>query len=268
MKKIIPLSIIIPCADDIRIGQCIESVDENAEIIVVLNGSTEEIQSLIKKYPVKTYFISERNLGYALNVGIDNATYNKVLLMDSDCIFEKGTIKLLYQGLENFKIAKGRIIFKFNNFFTKIVAKARDYSVADTLNAYKPPLALKKSIINDVGYYFDNDIHWTEDDDLDQRVQTANLPINFVTNAIIYHPPIMLIRDLKSAFRYGIGKRIRVEKKIAKGLGSDFKYLFDAIKKKGVLCGIYLFFWNITYFLGYIFQFFWDPYEVWKELKK
>jgi len=262
MQNKLSISIIIPCADDLRVAQCIESIDENAEIIVVLNGPTEAIKNLIKKYFVKTYLIQERNLGAALNIGIQNATYDKVLLMDSDCVFKKGTIRLLYNGLNNFKLAKGKVIFEFNNFFNRILAKAREYTTSDTPSAYKPPLALKKSIIDDVEYFFDNDVHWTEDEDLDERVRAAKVSINFLPDAVIYHPPVTLKSDLRSAFRYGIGKRIRVEKKIAKGLGSDFPYLFDAIGKKGLLVGIYLFFWNIVYSLGYIFQILFDPYQV------
>ena len=90
----LPISIIIPCADDLRVAQCIESIDENAEIIVVLNGPTEQIKNLVKKYFVKTFFLKERNLGMALNVGIKNASYNRVLLMDSDCVFFKNTIRI------------------------------------------------------------------------------------------------------------------------------------------------------------------------------
>lgn len=264
----LPISIVIPCAYDLRLSQCIESVDENAEVIIVLNGPTQKIRDLVKQYPVKTFFLKERNLGAALNIGIRNASYDKVLLMDSDCVFEKGTIKLLYNGLENFKLSKGKVIFHFNNFFNKILAKAREYTTSDTPSAYKPPLALKKSVIDEVGYYFDDDVHWTEDADFDQRVRTANVSINFIPSAVIYHPPVTLIGDLRSASRYGIGRRIRVEKGIAKGLESDFRYLPDAAHKKGILVGVYLFFWNIAYSFGYIFQFLFDPYNVRKKFKK
>lgn len=42
------LSIVIPAYNDIRLGKCLKSIDENVEVVVVLNGATEEV----KKSPI------------------------------------------------------------------------------------------------------------------------------------------------------------------------------------------------------------------------
>lgn len=266
-KNKLSISIIIPVADDLRVGKCIESIDENTEIVVVLNGPTKQVKNLVEKYDVKTCFLSERNLPAALNVGIKNSTFDKVLFMDSDCTFERGTIRCLHDGLRRFKLAKGKAIFESTNFWNRIFAKAREYTTSNTPNAYKPPLAIRKSIIKDISYYFDDDIHWTEDADLDRRVKEVGLSINFIPEAKIYHPPVSLFVDLRSAFRYGIGKRIRAEKGLTKGMGTFFPYLIDILKKKGLLTAVYMIFWNISYCFGYFFQFFFDPYKVKERLK-
>jgi glycosyltransferase involved in cell wall biosynthesis len=266
-KNRLPISIIIPVADDLRVGKCIESIDEEVEIVVVLNGATSEVKNLIKNYKVKTCFLQERNLSAALNAGIKCATFDNVLFMDSDCTFRKGTIMLLYNGLQGFKLAKGKVIFESTNLWNRIFARAREYTTSDKLSAYKPPLAMKKSIIKDIGYYFDEDIHWTEDADLDRRVKEKRISIHFIPEAIIYHPPVTLFGDLRSAFRYGIGKRIRKEKGKTKGLGTFFFSTFDIIKKKGILTALYMLFWNLSYCAGYFYQFLFDPYKVREKLK-
>jgi len=262
-KNILPITVIIPCADDTRIKQCLESIDEKVEIVVVLNGATKEVRKIVKNYNVKIVEIPERNLAKSLNVGIENSRNTNVLFMDSDCIFYKGTIRKLYNGLQNYFFSKGRVVFMRSGFVGSIIAKARDYTTVDKKTAYKPPLAMKKDVkrlINN--YYFDSDVHWTEDADLNMRVKEVGLDVNYLPSARILHPKLTLKQDLRSAFRYGIGKRIRVEKGKAKGIKSFILKTPDVLNKKGVAVAIYLIVWSIIYTVGYFYQLFFDPYDV------
>lgn len=262
--KKLPVSIVIPCADDTRIKHCLNSIDEDVEVVVVLNGATKETKEITNKYPdIKKVTIPERNLAKALNIGIEYSKYPKVLFMDSDCIFKKGTIRKIFRGLRVAYLSKGKVIFRKNNFMSAIIAKAREYTTSDKPNAYKPPLAIRKPVKKYINnYYFDSDVHWTEDADLDARVSKAGLKINYEPSAEIYHPPITLYQDLRSAFRYGIGKRIRAEKGMTRGLGSFFGNILDAILKKGLFVGIYLFIWSWAYTFGYGYQIIFDPYKI------
>ena len=88
------LSIVIPVKDDIKITECINSIDEDVEIVVAMNDPSDEIIDIVKKLGVKSVHLPEANLSKAYNAGIEAATYDKVLLMDSDCIFEKGTLDI------------------------------------------------------------------------------------------------------------------------------------------------------------------------------
>lgn len=258
----LPVTVVIPCADDIKIKSCIESIDENVEILVVLNGATKEIVNIVDKLGVNKVVLPERNLAKALNVGIKKAKNPKVILIDSDCTFRKGAIKKVITELDKNLIVKGRVIFRSNSFFSKIIAKTRDYSYYDTPKPYNPFLCIRKNIVGKIGgYYFDERIFWTEDADLNQRVKKAGIKVKYVYSAVAYHPPLTFNYDLRSAFRYGIGKRIRVEKGTASGIGTHFKKVPDIIVKKGFLVGVYYLFWNFAYLLGYVYQFLKDPYK-------
>ncbi len=268
------ITIIIPVATDNRIKKCITSIDEDCEILVVANGATREIMSLLNSLKeelgdkINVLEISERNLGLARDLGIKNAKNDKVILMDSDCIFEKGTINLLYRGLEDHKVAKGRVIFLSDDFFSNIIKKVREYTTSDRITAYAPLLALKKEIINDIdGYYFDHDIHWVDDAELDLRIRKYGIKINYIPKAIIYHHSLKLFDDLCSAFRYGYGKRIGVRKGIMEGVGAFWGDIPNVVKEKGFFASIYLILWNIAYCCGFFFQPYVDPYGVNKKLK-
>ncbi|MHA1829434.1 MAG: glycosyltransferase [Candidatus Heimdallarchaeaceae archaeon] len=261
-KNTLSVTVVIPCADDVRIKSCIESIDENVEILVVLNGATKKVVNIVKKFGVRKVVLRERNLAKALNVGIKKAKNSKVILIDSDCTFQKGAIRKAFVGLDKNLIVKGRVIFRSNSFFSKIIAKTRDYSYYDSPKPYNPFLCIRKGIVGKIGgYYFDERIFWTEDADLNQRIKKAGIKVEYVYSAIAYHPPLTLSYDLRSAFRYGIGKRIRVEKGTASGIGTHFEKIPDVVVKKGILVGIYYFFWNLAYLLGYAYQVLKDPYK-------
>jgi glycosyltransferase involved in cell wall biosynthesis len=268
-KSKLPLSIIIPCADDVRLKSCIESIDEDVEIIVVLNGASKEVVKVIDKFDVRKVIISERNLPKALNAGIKEAKYRKMMFMDADCIFQKGAIRKLYYGLDKNFLAKGTVVFERKDFISSIIASVREYMTSDPPKPYNPFLCMRKDIkVYIDNYYFDNDIHWTEDADLNIRVIKAAIKVKYVTSARVFHPCLTLKYDLRSSFRYGIGKRIRVEKGTGEGLGISFSSCLDILKKKGFWSAIYLSIWNCSYIAGYACQIIKDPYNVRRLIKR
>ncbi len=260
-KKKLNVSIIVPCATDTRIADCLESIDENVEIIVVLNGPTQEVVQIVNKYSVKVITLSERNLPKSLNAGIEAASNQRIILMDSDCVFHPKAIRKVYFSLSKHFVAKGKVVFKYKNTISLWISKVRDYTNSNTVKAYNPFLGLRKDIQQHIGgYIFDDRIYWTEDADLNKRIVEAGLKIKSVPDAIAYHPPLTLKQDLISSFRYGIGKRIRVEKNITKGIGSKFSKIPDFVIKKGIFPVIYFFVWNCFYTAGYFYQIIKDPY--------
>lgn|SRR3989338_774040 len=247
------LSIVIPVADDLRIKECVESVDEDVEIIVALNGPTADVQDIVRQLGVNTCYLSDRNLGAALDEGILQSKKGNIIVTDSDCTFERNCIRILYEGLREYKFAKGRIVHRKDNFMAYVLADVREFLVEGP-NAYKPPLALRKSVIEDIGYYYDRDIHWVEDAEMNRRVKAKGLKVNYLPDAIVHHPSLTLSVDLRSAFRYGTGKRVGVEKGIMKGIGTHFSRLPELYRAKGLLPAAYCTLWDSAYTAGYFAQ--------------
>lgn len=263
------LTIIIPCATDMRIKHCLQSIYEtckdDVEILVSLNGDSKDVKKILKNFQdVKTCEIREANLSKAYNNGIKYASRNNVLLMDSDCVFGKNTIKLLYDGLKYEKLSKGLVIFRNNNLMSKIISRVREYTTTDFISAYSPPLAFSKDIKNLIGgYYFDEQVPWSEDTEFNYRVQQAGIKIHYNPEAIIYHAPISIRQDIRSGFKYGRGKRI------SEGLNllpktsyfdisahtKKFVKTYEVFRTKGLLSALYYFFiWRPINRLGYIVQ--------------
>ncbi|MFD1887703.1 glycosyltransferase family 2 protein [Paenibacillus wenxiniae] len=256
------LTVLIAVATDQRIESCIHSVDEDCEILVVANGASDEILNLLKtiqkhKQNLKIISIEERNLSKARDVGMHAALYNKVILMDSDCIFKKGAIRQFYNAMDNEYIVNGRINFLSNNWQSNIVKQAREYlnNPSNTGFAFAPALGLRKDILTHIeSYYFDHEIRWVEDAELNIRIRKSNLKIFALPSAEIYHVPLKIKQDLKAAFYYGTGKRIGVEKGIMQGVGAFWKDIPHILRDKGISTAIFMIVWNLIYTSGYMLQ--------------
>ncbi len=250
------LSIAITVVDDIKIERCLNSIDEDVEIIIVLDDATSSVKRIVNSFKkVKTIEIHERNVGLAKDLAIRKSQHNKIFLMDSDCVFEKNCISEVYKNLKRFDIVKCNVIFDYVNVIGKIISNLRKYAISDQPNIFTPGIAFNKKIIKKIGgYYFDRDIHWVEDSELNNRIKKADVKIKFLSGINIHHSPLTLKQDLRSAFRYGCGKRIGVEKGIMHGIGSFLKFVPDVVNKKGMLVGMYAILWSIFYCLGYFLQ--------------
>lgn len=250
----LPITIVIPVSTDERIGECIESIDEDVETLVVLNNSSEDVEKIVKELSVSFCKIDKNNLGLALQTGIEHSKTRYVLLMDSDCVFNKGTIRKLYDLIDGYYLAKGKVLFRTESFFGKYVNKIREFTCTDEVNAYSPPLLIDKRIKDKIGgFFFCDFLEWEEDDEFNDRIKRNKIDIAYDPTAIIYHPQPTLLGDLRSAFRYGKGRRIGVTRGVFKL--DIMRYLdFKVLWKKGILPFIYLLIWNISYYSGYLFQ--------------
>jgi glycosyltransferase involved in cell wall biosynthesis len=208
------LSIIIKCFQDSRIFRCIESIDNDCEIIISYAGNSSLYSKIIERYPsIKIVRSPVGNLSISCNLGINQSTGNAVLIMDSDSVFKPGSLDLITQQLNQSLVVKPRIIYQYTRHIvgSRIVAMARQRFNDTNIRALTPGLAFRKEIVNLIdGCLFDDRIPFTEDAVLDWRLKRAGVGLKFLPKAVVYHSPISLFHDLRAAYRMGYGHRTAV----------------------------------------------------------
>jgi len=260
-----PISIVIPCSDDILIKNCLESIDANVEIVVSLNKPSDVVKKIMNNFPsIKIIETDKKGIALAYNNGIKIAINEWVLLMDSDCVLKKDAIAKMWAMTMQFLVIKGKIVFQSVGLISSVIAKVREFTASDTINAYSPPLLFNKKIIEKIDYYFHPELIWSEDADFNNRVKNKNIQIGYVPEAVIFHKPILLAQDIKSAFHYGIGRQIGKELKIYKphtiksivfNIITVFINTGKLFIKKGLLPALYYFFlWNPAFRAGTFLQ--------------
>ncbi|MFW6016025.1 MAG: glycosyltransferase [bacterium] len=213
------VSVIIPVYNDTyRLKKCLEALEKQTysssffEIIVVDNGSKDNIEETVRKYNVKLLLEHNIQSSYAArNKGIRNCKGDIIAFIDSDCTPVPNWIEEGVKVLENEKVdlAGGKVNFTYSTkkkaaeIFDSITnmqieENIRDRGVAKTANLF-----ISRNIIKEVGLFPENiksggDVFWTK------KATEQGFKLIYVPEAEVYHPT----RNLKQL----INKQIRVGK--------------------------------------------------------
>lgn len=265
-------SIIVPVKDDWRITRCLDSVDEDVEIVVALNGAPPRIRRLVAAHPRTPTIveIDEANVGAAYSVGAEAAKGRFLLFMDSDCTFRPGTIRRMAELAVDHPVVKGVCSFTAGRGrLSDVIRRARDFQTTDHHNAYSPPLVYDTEIIDRIGgYHYSELIHWQEDREFDFRLQLAGIPVHLAPECVVFHAAQRGVADLRSGHRYGIGEGIGRELGLFVTpppwwrLLDDIRSLAKVWQAKGAGPALYRMVWLAAYNLGTVRQTLFDPYKV------
>lgn len=256
MKKY-EISVVVCVADDTRIKNLLDSIKVKCEVLVVLNGATDEVKEIVESYKNSIYFIlttaeiPERNLSKARNVGMKKAHYNNIVFYDSDCIMTKNALNYYNEAFKNYMLIDGRVKFKDDTFQSRIISFQRSMGLPGY--ALCPSIGIRKDIIKKIDYYFDEDIKWIEDSELNNRAKRENVEVGIINQLTCIHDNLTFRQDLKSAFRYGTGVKIAAKKGLHKKRPTANWNLIGPCFKKNFFSGIYCIIWNIIYCIGYYF---------------
>lgn len=250
------IAIIIRCSDDERIFKCLKSIDEKAEIVVSLTPNPK-IENKIKKMGLKYCLTPKGNLSVTTNAALKLIKNNKFIIMDSDSFFKKDTIRQINEALNKALVVKPKVVFLYQkgNFFSKLAAEGRNFEYFKKPKAYSPGLGLRKDLKEKIGgYFYHPEVRWTDDGDLNRRIEEAKIPVFYLPRAIVYHNSVSLKKDLQSAFIYGISTMEGL-KTVGQTKSTNFlKYFRQVHRKKGLFVAAYKTFWKFLFFLGMLFE--------------
>ena len=252
------LSIVIRCCNDFRIFQCINSIDEDVEVIVSL-CKNQKIISQLEQMNIKYCIVPKGNLSITSNRGVEIASNEKIILIDSDTTFKKNTIKKVYLELNRINAVNLKIIFltRKNQIFSDLVSKTR--SIVNSQNLFfTPGIAFNTKIIANLGgYLFNEKISFAVDAELNYRMKLNKINFSYLESAIIYHDAESIRHDLNAAYRIGKGVKTG-EYYILKNYTEIHnlkvvkpKIYPQIIRKFGFMTFFYQIIWDLFFLLGY-----------------
>ncbi len=268
-------SIVFAIKDDRRIFASLNSVDEDVQIVLALNGTPPELGAELQAHPRRptiTRIPDVGNLGAAYNSGIEAARGRYILLMDSDCLFTEGTIWRMAQRVALYPVVKGQVLYETApTLVSRLIARIREFDEGDYVSALSPPLIYDREIASQIGgYHFDPLIHWCEDREFDFRLQMAGIPVLYEPRATILHGAQVGFENLRSYFRYGIGEAIGQELGVFVTpalpflwrMISNMRIVVECAARKGPLAAAYYAVTLGSFHLGGFYHKLADPYKV------
>lgn len=206
------ITIVIPVLNDLRVLNCIASINtQDVEIVVVSNGSNSSFnEELIDRTDdsVRVEIIPDKGIGRAYNFGIQVSSRPWILLVDADCVFYPHSIAALCSGMHTADFVRGRVDFAVSTFTTRLPALARRYTedgrFSGKITAYSPPLLYRKEVVHSMGgYHFHDKLEWREDREFELRRRAAAIPLVFAPQGVVKHAPLTIRADLRSVRAYG-----------------------------------------------------------------
>lgn len=214
IKKKVNLSIVLLCFNKLEYTKmCINSVlkntyNQNYELIIVNNGSTDETCEYLNKIKSNNVRIinNELNLGFSkgMNIGAKNCHGEYLILLNNDTIVGEGWDVELIKTLENDKnIFAVTPLTNFSGNETKIdlihnspndfFKKVNEIQKNLFINYFEvKSLALfcacfrKKDFVN-IKYLDENYLNGWEDDDLYKKIEELNKSVAICTKSTVYH---------------------------------------------------------------------------------
>ncbi|MDA2918273.1 glycosyltransferase [Desulfobacterota bacterium AH_259_B03_O07] len=200
------VSVIIPVLNDSeRLKTCLRSLENQSypkskyEVIVVDNGSEEDIFALAEIFGVATFTRETFRSSYAArNKGISMAKGDVIAFTDSDCIpaedwIENGVANLL--RIANCGLVAGKIEIFFRNplkptaveLYESVIAFPQELYVEVQKFGATANLFTFKSVIDRVGAFNDK-LKSGGDVDWGNRVFSIGLKLTYADDTIILHP--------------------------------------------------------------------------------
>ena len=158
----------------------------NLEYIVIDGGSTDETIKILKKYSPKLRWVSEKDDGQtdAINKGIRMATGDILAYLNSDDVYEPGSLQIISDYFINNPEAmlvygKGKHIDKNDGYIEDYPSKPTDYlGLHPTCSICQPTAFWRRELIEEIGY-FDARLKYAMDYDYWIKA-SMKYPLNYI----------------------------------------------------------------------------------------
>ncbi len=189
--------IIVSYKSEHVIENCINSIDNEIEIIVIDNSGDHQLKEKIEtKYKNVKCILSKENLGMGAgnNLGIKNVNKDYVLILNPDVILEKRSIDemiLSSKEIDNFGIIAP--LSDKNEYPNYTLKKTHNFSPTKpfkvkSVDGYAMLLNLKKLKKLEDFYFFDENFFlYLENEDLCKRLEKNNEDIYVIPKSRIHH---------------------------------------------------------------------------------
>lgn len=204
------ISVVTPVRDDPLLSTAIASVREGIDHVVAMTSPNDAIRSTVEELrdkgglrPVETVAVG---MAPGVNLGVETALHEKIVMLDSDCTLEPGTLDAYSRALDSHPFVRGRTEVRqgpgWASFAGLGQTELNQVFARGPARLIGPSIAFRKTSFLDLGGY-DPYSGASCDHEFVLRMEERGIETAFVGDAIIRHQPITLEIDLHAHWGYG-----------------------------------------------------------------
>ncbi len=167
------------------------------EVIVVDDGSTDNLRQIVSRYGWTTFVSHERNrgIGFSRNTALQRASSDIILFVDADAILHPDLLRILVSGYTNDQIAgiggcgieriqlsrsdRWRAAFLFQTWGSR--------TISNVPFLFGLVCSYRRKILQKLGGFDPFFKGSGEDVDMGYRIQKAGYHLSYIPNAIVFH---------------------------------------------------------------------------------
>lgn len=205
------ISVVICCSDDFDLPRAIESVDEGVEIVAAITPN-RLIEQYLEHVGIPYATTPRGNHAVTTNAGLELATGDAALVIDSDTFLVPGTIDRVRDYLELAPVVNLPISFADDGTkVSRTIARLREWDNRYDKPAYKPGIAFRMDVRDRIGgYWYDSSVAWPCDAEMLTRLRDNGVSIVHLPTPGLVHRPIGVRHLLRAYFHYGVGDARRM----------------------------------------------------------
>lgn len=252
-----------------------QTYQKDFEVVIVEDGSTETCESNIEKYAeklnIKYFFKKNSGAGPSRNYGMQQATGNYFIILDSDVLLPTQYLQEVENALiHNYTDAFGGADTAHNSFTS--LQKAINYSMTSVLTTggirgkkksvgkFQPRsfnFGLSKKAFEKINGF--SEMKYGEDIDLTFRLWNNDFETQFIENAFVYHKRRSTISQFfKQTFSFGTARPVLNRKypktaKMTYWFPSLFVIGFDVALILGIFFGKWILALPFVLYLAFVF---------------
>lgn len=204
----LPLTVVIKCGRDPRVVACLDSLPAGIEALVVVVESDPVRRLLDGRPDVRCVIVDTEDLGAKCNAGLEHASHDRVLIVDSDCTLSPGAVEAVAEALGDDPIVRCHLAFApGTTALGRAIARWRDVeNNQPPVPAYCPGLGIDRRMRDTLGQdLFPTGVSFTEDAAFDELRRRHGLGVRYLPNAVVHHDAVGVGHFIRSGYRTGYG---------------------------------------------------------------
>lgn len=222
------VTIVIPVRNDPLLARAVASTPAEAELVIAMTAPPPEALALArglgKGRNLRVEVTPTAGMSAGVNLGSRLASHEKIVILDSDCVLQPGSLEAYSAALEDHAFVRGVTLVERAGYWSRMAALGTERLnrvFKDNPRLFGPSIAFRRSAFLDLGGYDEAMVSGSCDHEFALRLERRGLGVFFCEGAVLIHQPITFRIDSRSHLGYGRGMAY-IDRKYGGSYGLDY----------------------------------------------